>query len=33
MPSGDLSSKLMGADTHGAGMPISKAFDVELERV
>jgi formylmethanofuran dehydrogenase subunit D len=28
---GDLSSRLMGGDTHGSGMPTSKGFDVELE--
>ena len=28
---GDLSSQLMGADTHGSGMPTSKGFDVTLE--
>jgi formylmethanofuran dehydrogenase subunit D len=27
---GDLSSRLMGADTHGSGMPTSKGLDVEL---
>jgi len=30
---GDLSSKLMGGDTHGSGMPTSKGLDVELEVV
>ena len=30
---GDLSSRLMGGDTHGSGMPTSKGIDVELERV
>lgn len=30
---GDLSSRLMGADTHGSGMPTSKGLDVELERL
>ncbi len=30
---GDLSSKLMGGDTHGSGMPTSKGMDVQLERV
>ena len=30
---GDLSSRLMGADTHGSGMPTSKGFDVELEKI
>lgn len=28
---GDLSSKLMGGDTHGSGMPTSKGMDVQLE--
>lgn len=28
---GDLSSRLMGADTHGSGMPTSKGIDVKLE--
>ena len=28
---GDLSSRLMGADTHGSGMPTSKCLDVLLE--
>ncbi|MEX0939262.1 MAG: molybdopterin dinucleotide binding domain-containing protein [Pirellulales bacterium] len=28
---GDQSSRLMGGDTHGSGMPTSKGFDVELE--
>lgn len=30
---GDLSSRLMGADTHGSGMPTSKGLDVELEKL
>ena len=30
---GDLSSRLMGGDTHGSGMPTSKGIDVVLERV
>jgi formylmethanofuran dehydrogenase subunit D len=30
---GDASSRLMGGDTQGTGMPNSKCFDVELERV
>ena len=30
---GDLSSRLMGADTHGTGMPTSKCIDVTLEKV
>jgi formylmethanofuran dehydrogenase subunit D len=33
LPYGDLSSRLMGGDTHGTGMPDSKSFDVELEKV
>jgi formylmethanofuran dehydrogenase subunit D len=33
LPYGDLSSRLMGGDTHGTGMPNSKGFDVELEKV
>ena len=28
---GDLSSQLMGGDTHGSGMPTSKGLDVEVE--
>jgi formylmethanofuran dehydrogenase subunit D len=28
---GDLSSQLMGGDTHGSGMPTSKGLDVGLE--
>ena len=28
---GDMSSRLMGGDTHGSGMPTSKGLDVELE--
>ncbi len=31
IPYGDLSSRLMGDDTHGSGMPTSKGLDVELE--
>ena len=31
LPYGDLSSRLMGGDTHGTGMPNSKGIDVELE--
>lgn len=30
---GDLSSRLMGGDTHGSGMPTSKGIDVMLELV
>src|SRR5262249_24313711 len=33
LPYGDMSSRLMGGDTHGTGMPNSKCFDVELEKV
>jgi formylmethanofuran dehydrogenase subunit D len=33
LPYGDASSRLMSGDTHGTGMPSSKSFDVELERV
>ena len=28
---GDMSSRLMGGETHGSGMPTSKGIDVELE--
>jgi formylmethanofuran dehydrogenase subunit D len=28
---GDISSRLMGGDTHGSGMPTSKGMDVKLE--
>jgi formylmethanofuran dehydrogenase subunit D len=30
---GDLSSRLMGGDTHGSGMPTSKGIDVTLEKI
>lgn len=30
---GDISSRMMGGDTHGSGMPTSKGMDVELEIV
>ena len=30
---GDLSSRLMGGDTHGSGMPTSKGLDVQLRLV
>ena len=30
---GDLSSRLMGGDTHGSGMPTSKGMDVDLEKL
>ena len=33
IPYGDLSSRLMGGDTHGSGMPTSKGLDVTLEKV
>jgi formylmethanofuran dehydrogenase subunit D len=33
LPYGDASSRLMAGETHGTGMPTSKGFDVELERV
>jgi formylmethanofuran dehydrogenase subunit D len=33
MPYGDLSSRLMGGETHGSGMPNSKGIDVELLKV
>jgi formylmethanofuran dehydrogenase subunit D len=32
LPYGDMSSRLMGGDTHGTGMPDSKGIDVELEK-
>lgn len=28
---GDVSSRLMGGDTHGSGMPTSKGLDVQLD--
>lgn len=28
---GDISSQLMGGDTHGSGMPTSKGIDVQLD--
>ena len=31
IPYGDQSSRLMGGDTHGSGMPTSKGMDVQLE--
>lgn len=31
MAYGDMSSKLMGGDTHGSGMPTSKGLDVQLD--
>ena len=30
---GDISSRLMGGDTHGSGMPTSKGIDVELVKL
>lgn len=30
---GDMSSRLMGGDTHGSGMPTSKGLDVTVEPV
>lgn len=30
---GDASSRLMGGETHGSGMPTSKGLDVWLEKV
>ncbi len=30
---GDLSSRLLGPDTHGTGIPTSKGLDVELEKI
>lgn len=30
---GDISSRLMVEDTHGAGMPTSKDMEVTMERV
>jgi formylmethanofuran dehydrogenase subunit D len=30
---GDLSSRLLGADTHGSGIPTSKGLDVVLEKI
>jgi formylmethanofuran dehydrogenase subunit D len=30
---GDLSSRLLGADTHGSGIPTSKGLDVALEKI
>ena len=30
---GDMSSRLMGGDTHGSGMPTSKGLDVRLEKL
>ena len=33
MPYGEFSSRLMGGETHGTGMPDSKGLDVELEKL
>ncbi len=33
IPYGDVSSRLMGGNTHGTGMPDSKGIDVELSVV
>lgn len=33
LPYGDLSSRLMGGETHCTGMPDSKSFDVEVEKI
>jgi formylmethanofuran dehydrogenase subunit D len=33
LPYGDLSSRLMGGETHGTGMPNSKGIDVEVEKI
>jgi len=33
MAYGDPSSRLMGADTEGSGMPTSKGLDVDLEKL
>jgi formylmethanofuran dehydrogenase subunit D len=33
IPYGDISSRLMGAETHGSGMPTSKGMDVEMELI
>ena len=33
LPYGDQSSRLMGGETHGTGMPTSKGMDVEVEKV
>jgi formylmethanofuran dehydrogenase subunit D len=30
---GDLSSRLLGPDTHGSGIPTSKGLDVVLEKI
>jgi formylmethanofuran dehydrogenase subunit D len=33
MAYGDRSSRLMGGDTHGTGMPTSKGIDVRINRL
>jgi formylmethanofuran dehydrogenase subunit D len=33
LPYGDMSSRLMGGDTHGSGMPTSKGLDVTLQKL
>jgi formylmethanofuran dehydrogenase subunit D len=33
MAYGDQSSRLMGGDTHGSGMPTSKGLDVQLQKI
>ena len=33
IPYGDFSSRLMGGDTHGTGMPTSKGLDVTMEKI
>ena len=33
IPYGDMSSRLMGGDTHGSGMPTSKGLDVSLKKL
>ena len=30
---GDMSSRLMGGDTHGSGMPTSKGIDLQMEAI
>jgi formylmethanofuran dehydrogenase subunit D len=30
---GEVSSRLMGGDTHGSGMPTSKGIDVQVEAI
>ena len=30
---GDISSRLMGGDTHGSGMPTSKGMEVTMEKI